>query len=185
MKTCDYQHIFEQCKIFSVAITRFVLLVRIHAQTMELFENAVSVHSYTVSTSRRPPSCVEDSLGTPLGLHCIDGKIGAGEPLGRVFKGRVPQAHLYTGLPTREREAHLITTRILRLRGLEPGVNRGPGCDSYDRYIYIHGTNHEDHLGMPDSHGCVCMANADVLDLFERVPDGSLVYITQEVRKDT
>ena len=45
------------------------------------------------------------------------------------------------------------------------------------RYIYIHGTNHEDALGQPVSHGCVRMANADMIDLFERLTVGDPVVI--------
>jgi UDP-N-acetylmuramate--alanine ligase len=71
----------------------------------------------------------------------------------------------------------LILTRILTLEGLEEGVNRGPGHDSLARYIYIHGTNHEDALGRPVSHGCVRMANADMIDLFERLTVGDPVVI--------
>jgi len=62
----------------------------------------------------------------------------------------------------------LILSRILRLRGLEPGRNAGPGCDSYARYIYIHGTNQEHRLGRPASHGCIRMSNRDVADVFAR-----------------
>lgn len=42
-----------------------------------------------------------------------------------------------------------ILTRILWLRGREPGRNRGPGVDSYRRFIYVHGTNQEQHLAGP------------------------------------
>lgn len=80
-------------------------------------------------------------------------------------------------LPAEANEPNLITTRILWLRGLEPGVNSGPGIDTHDRYIYIHGTNHEERLGAPDSHGCVLLSNDEVIELFEQVPSGTLVMI--------
>ena len=60
-----------------------------------------------------------------------------------------------------------VLTRILWLEGLEPGVNRGAGIDSRARYIYIHGTNQEQLLGTPASHGCIRMANADVISFFD------------------
>ncbi len=93
-----------------------------------------------------------------------------------VFKGRVAQKP-YMELPPEANEPNLITTRILWLRGLEPGVNVGLGVDTHDRYIYIHGTNHEERLGTPDSHGCVLMSNAEVIKLFEAVPSKTLVWI--------
>jgi lipoprotein-anchoring transpeptidase ErfK/SrfK len=70
-----------------------------------------------------------------------------------------------------------ILTRILWLEGLQPGVNQGGEVDSFSRYIYIHGTNHEELLGQPASHGCVRMSNLDVLLLFDAVETGSLVWI--------
>ncbi|MGV1014225.1 MAG: glutamate ligase domain-containing protein, partial [Methyloceanibacter sp.] len=73
----------------------------------------------------------------------------------------------------------LILTRILTLDGLEDGVNRGPGCDSLTRYIYLHGTNHEDLLGRPMSHGCVRLANDDIRDLFARLREGDHVLIAE------
>jgi len=74
-------------------------------------------------------------------------------------------------------EDNLILTRILRLEGLEEGINRGAGVDSYERYIYIHGTGREDLVGTPLSQGCVCMRNHDVIRLFDKVKEGTLVYI--------
>ncbi|MEZ4739014.1 MAG: L,D-transpeptidase [Flavobacteriales bacterium] len=70
-----------------------------------------------------------------------------------------------------------ITSRILWLEGLEPGINQGGSVDSHDRYIYIHGTANERSLGTASSMGCVRMRNDDVIDLFERVPLGALVVI--------
>ena len=77
-----------------------------------------------------------------------------------------------------EASRQLITSRILWLRGLEAGVNRGGEVDSFDRYIYIHGTNHEDRLGKPMSAGCVEMRNLDVIELCDEVRTGDLVFIT-------
>ena len=71
----------------------------------------------------------------------------------------------------------LITTRILWLSGLEPGVNLGGHVDSHDRYIYIHGTNREDLIGIPQSSGCVVMRNADIIELYDRVSAGDMVLI--------
>ncbi|MFO8027610.1 MAG: L,D-transpeptidase [Opitutales bacterium] len=153
------------------------LIVSIGDQKMALFQDEKLVGTYTVSTSLKPPSCVADSNGTPTGLHEIADKIGRGESEGMVFKGRVPTGKHYWDYAGGEAARNLITSRILRLRGLEPGHNAGPGCDSYARYIYIHGTNHEDRIGQPFSGGCVEMLNADVIELFDRVESGDLVWI--------
>ena len=59
-------------------------------------------------------------------------------------------------------------TRILWLEGAEEH-----NANTRERYIYIHGTNHEGHLGQPASHGCVRMRNADVAELYELIPAGA------------
>ena len=63
---------------------------------------------------------------------------------------------------------------------MEPGVNKGGDVDSYTRYIYIHGTDEEGKLGAPASHGCIRMRNRDVIDLFDRVQENTLVLITRK-----
>ncbi|CAI8279294.1 MAG: Uncharacterised protein [Opitutia bacterium UBA7350] len=130
-----------------------------------------------ISTSKNPPSCQAESYGTPLGLHAIADRIGDGEPLGTVFKGRVPQGQFQNFSPE-ERAHNLITTRILRLRGLEADKNSGLDCDSYDRFIYLHGTNHEDRIGQPFSGGCIELKNDAMLALFDSMRTDDLVWIT-------
>lgn len=120
---------------------------------------------------------MENSFGTPLGLHALADKIGDGEPEGMVFKGRVAQSH-FSRLTVEDQQKNLITTRIIRLRGLEPGYNSGPGCDTYDRYVYIHGTNHENRIGQPFSGGCIEMCNSEIIDLFSKVNEGDILSIT-------
>ena len=93
-----------------------------------------------------------------------------------VFKGRLPTGQIFPEFPEGEQQRNLITTRIIRLRGLEPD-NSSAGCDSYARYIYIHGTNHEDRIGEPFSGGCVEMLNTEVVELFEAVAEGDLIWI--------
>lgn len=143
---------------------------------MALIESGTVSKIYTVSTGLKPPSCIADSHGTPTGIHAIADKIGSNQPEGIVFKGRQPTKHFseYDGA---EAAKQLITSRIMRLRGLEPGKNSGAGCDSYDRYIYIHGTNHEEEIGAPASGGCVELCNAEVIELFEIVKSGDLIVI--------
>ncbi|MCX6956401.1 MAG: L,D-transpeptidase [Verrucomicrobia bacterium] len=156
-----------------------VLVVRIGTATLQFFAKGVLVKSYVISTSKRPPSNVKDSLGTPRGLHEIAERIGAGQPPGMVFKSRVPTGRHYHEVigSDDDREHNLITGRILWLRGLEPGVNRGGDVDTYERYVYIHGTNHEDRIGEPLSAGCVLMRNTEVVELYEQVRVGDQVLI--------
>ncbi|WP_221032474.1 L,D-transpeptidase [Actomonas aquatica] len=154
-----------------------LLHVSINNQSMHLYQGADCIKRYTVSTSSRPPSNQKDSLGTPRGLHLIAERIGAGQPPGMVFKSRIPTGHHFNELSAAENEGNLVTTRILWLRGLEPGYNSGGKVDSYDRYIYIHGTNHEDRLGRPASGGCVLLSNLEMIDLYERVRPGDWVNI--------
>ena len=70
-----------------------------------------------------------------------------------------------------------ITNRILWLEGLEPGLNRGPGVDSKERFIYIHGTGDEPSLGRPASRGCIHVAADDLIPLYDLLPAGTLVWI--------
>jgi len=117
-------------------------------------------------------------MGTPKGLHEIAERIGAGQPSGMVFKSRVPTGLHFSEIPTEESKSHnLITSRILWLRGLEPGVNAGGNVDTYKRYVYIHGTQREERIGEPLSAGCVLMRNADIIELYDDVRAGDLVWI--------
>jgi UDP-N-acetylmuramate--alanine ligase len=105
-------------------------------------------------------------------------RIGEGAEAGSVFVSREPTGETWRG---EARDEDLILTRILTLDGLEEGVNRGPGHDSLERYIYLHGTNHERLLGRPTSHGCVRLSNADVCCLFEELREGDYVLIAEAV----
>lgn len=119
-------------------------------------------------------------MGTPRGLHEIAERIGAGQPPGMVFKSRVPTGRHFSEVAETDPDAadhNLITSRILWLRGMEPGVNLGGEVDTYSRYVYIHGTNHEDRLGEPLSAGCVLMGNLEIVELYEEVRNGDLVWI--------
>ncbi len=171
----------EKCQNLSISCEGFWLGVRIDKQEMVMVgEDGQILQQWKVSTSKRPPSCEEDSLGTPWGLHQVEEKIGEGEAVGMVFKGRVPTGKTFDRYEGEEAEGNLITTRILRLRGMEEGLNSGGNCDSWNRYIYIHGTNHEDRIGSPASSGCVQLTNEDMLDVFERVPVGTKLLIVRE-----
>ena len=163
----------QSCVDLSITPTNRFLVILIEKQEMALLEKGKISAVFAISTSKNTPSCLADSYGTPTGLHAVADKIGADTPEGTVFKGRVPTGQV----SPEDAERNLITSRILRLRGLEIGKNCGVGRDSYDRYIYIHGSNHEDRIGKPFSGGCVEMLNADVIELFDLVDEGDLIWI--------
>src|SRR5262245_1045189 len=116
----------------------------------------------------------QGSYQTPPGWHRVHKRIGTDAASGTVFVSREPTGETWRG---EVRDEDLILTRILTLEGLEDGVNRGPGCDSLQRYIYLHGTNHEALIGRPVSHGCVRLSNRDVTELFTRLGKGDFVLI--------
>lgn len=167
----------QSCEALSITPTHRQLIVSIQRQELALIDDGALQRVFTISTSKNPPSCRANSYGTPLGLHALADKIGDGEPLGMVFKGRVAMGQHYSTFPREEQLRNLITTRIIRLRGLEAGHNSGDDCDSYARYIYIHGTNHEDRIGEPFSGGCVEMRNSEVVELFDMVTEGDFIWI--------
>ena len=167
----------QSCAALSITPTDRFLIVSIEKQEMALLEKGEISAIFSISTSKNSPSCLADSYGTPTGPHTVADKIGAGAPEGTVFKGRVSTGQVYDQVSPEDAERNLITSRILRLRGLETGKNSGEGRDSYDRYIYIHGSYHEDRIGQPFSGGCVEMLNADVIELFDQVDEGDLIWI--------
>ncbi|MFV8571345.1 L,D-transpeptidase family protein [Marinobacter sp. SBS5] len=134
--------------------------------------------SYSVSTALNGPGEQDGSGCTPRGKHYIRARIGAGQPLNTVFRGRRPTGEIYTPeLAGAYPERDWILTRILWLCGREWGLNRGPGVDTFRRFIYIHGTPDTEPMGVPMSHGCVRMRNHDLVELFERAPVGMRVDI--------
>ena len=157
--------------------TKHIILASIKNQRLNVLEDGRSLKEYVMSSSKRPPSCKENSLGTPWGLHEVAEKIGGCEKKGMVFESRKPLGLTFWECNEEKRKNNLITTRIMRLRGLEEGLNKGPEMDSYDRYIYIHGTNHEDRLGKPASSGCLQLSNKNMLDLFDEVDVNSHLWI--------
>ncbi|MEQ2006701.1 MAG: L,D-transpeptidase [Limisphaerales bacterium] len=187
------------CTRLGVTLTRHVFTVRIAEQRAALFEcpsvaavcdhrsargdegSAVAdrryrcVKEFACSTSKFGIGQVSGSNCTPLGLHRIAEKHGADAEPGTVFKGRKPIGHLRDGLPLES-----ITTRILWLDGLDPGFNRGGNVDTFKRYIYIHGFGDQASLGRPASHGCIHLADADLIPLFDLLPVGTLVWIAEK-----
>jgi len=147
----------------------------ISKQRMLLKDKVKLLSFYPISTSKYGIGSKSGSNKTPLGLHKIVSKIGRNAPLGTIFNrrrntGKIAKAH---GIKD------LITTRILRLAGLEKGKNKGKGIDSFGRYIYIHGTPEENLIGKLASHGCIRMKNRDIVKLFNLVKRNTLVTINK------
>jgi len=167
------------CERLGFTPTKYVLAVSVAAQTVSLFENGKFVRQFPCSTSRFGIGQIEGSNRTPLGLHRIAEKIGGGEPVGTVFKSREIVGHVSQS----EFADAKITTRILWLEGLESCVNKGfagdTNVDSHARYIYIHGTGDQGSIGKPASHGCIHLADADLVLLFDLLPSGTLVWIAE------
>ncbi len=125
---------------------------------------------YPVSTAANGPGFVPGSNCTPTGKFRVWKKIGRGTRMGTIFRSREAVGH-WSGETCEE---DLILSRILWLDGLDAANG-----NTKDRYIYIHGTNQEERIGQPVSHGCVRMANRDVIDLFRRLPEGAEVVIEE------
>ena len=153
--------------------------ISIPAQTLTLFDdNGGQVTRYAVSTAANGVGCLKNSGCTPLGAHIIRAKIGGGAAANTVFVGRRATGEIFTpDLKLQFPDRDWILTRILWLSGTEPGKNRLGNVDTMQRYIYIHGTPDATELGVPGSHGCVRMRNADLIELFDRVPVGTTVNI--------
>ncbi|XHR27356.1 MAG: L,D-transpeptidase family protein [Chthoniobacteraceae bacterium] len=126
---------------------------------------------FPVSTSRFGLGSEPGSNRTPLGRFVVDEKFGDGAELGTVFESRQPTGEV-APFESPEDPRDCITTRILWLSGQEPH-----NANTKERYVYIHGTNHEEVIGEPQSHGCVRMRNADVARLYELVARGVEVLI--------
>lgn len=142
-------------------------------------EGDMLIREYPVSTAKNGLGEKSGSYCTPRGRHRIAEKIGDRQPLYSVFKARVPTGEVWSReLAAHKPDCDWILTRILWLEGMEEGKNKGGTVDSHSRYIYIHGTDEEHLIGTPASHGCIRMKNADVLDLFSLVEEGTEISIS-------
>ena len=138
-------------------------------QNLRVIRDGICIREFTVSTAALGTGCVKDSYRTPTGRFRIAESIGDGLPCGTIFINRVPIGLWQPAAATGE---DLILTRILRLDGLEAA-----NANTLERCIYIHGTNREDQLGTPASHGCIRLGNADMSELYALVAQGDLVDI--------
>ncbi len=159
-----------------------MITIRIHLddQRLDLIQDGQVLQRYSISSAANGPGEAQDSGCTPRGRHRICRKIGAEAPVNAVFVAREATGEIYSReLGEEHPERDWVLTRILWLDGLEPGRNQGGGRDSRERFIYIHGTPDSEPMGEPRSHGCIRMRNDDLLELFERVEEGTLVDIAE------
>jgi hypothetical protein len=145
--------------------------VDVRTQRAELFVGDRICKIYVISSSKYGVGVEPGSFKTPTGRFQIHRKIGDGAPLGAVFKGRVATGEVCSGELWSSPE-DLILSRILWLEGLDP-LN----TNTRERFIYLHGTNHEDQLGSAASHGCIRFSNSDICELFDLVEVGTEVVI--------
>ena len=169
-------------------INKFIL-VNLSDQKLMVIDGLKLKNIYDISSSKFGIGNLTNSYQTPLGLHTINDKIGANMPINTIFKGRKTldggmtiedlNKPEYINFKKKHFEEFddLITSRILWLKGCEEDVNLGGDVDTYKRFIYIHGTAHEQLIGQVASYGCIRMKNQDVIELFDLVDEGNFVYI--------
>lgn len=145
------------------------LEISIDDQRLHFLGAGKVLRSFPISTSKKGVGFREGSHRTPTGNFRIAGKIGGEQQLNTIFNKREPVGIWAEG---ESPDSDLILSRIIRLEGLDP-----ENANTFDRFIYIHGTNREDLLGQPASMGCVRLSNADMAELYEMVGEGDEVKI--------
>jgi L,D-transpeptidase YbiS len=145
--------------------------VDIAQQKLFVLQSGKELWQASVSTSLYGCGEEEGSFKTPRGRHHIEEKIGENFPKGMIFKSRQPTGEIWTP-ETDPIDDDLILTRILWLAGDDK-----QNSNSFSRYIYFHGTNHESKIGTPQSHGCIRLLNDDIVTLFDFAEVGTPVEI--------
>lgn len=155
-----------------------VMVVSIARQRLAVIRDGKVIKYYPVSTAKAGTGSKPDSDKTPLGWHRVSERIGDDAIPGQVFVSRrlVEGEVLNKNQWQSDGGRDYVLTRILWLDGLEPGKNKGRGCDSHSRYIYLHGTNQEHLLGQPASHGCIRLSNHDVMVVYA-ITEGRPSYV--------
>ncbi len=158
-----------------------VILISINDQKLMLIQDNYIIAEYPVSTSKFGIGNKIGSNMTPLGYHVIKEKVG-----NRIKKNSIFKAGKFTkeiaAINSKEEDCKdLITTRIIKLEGMEKGINKGNNIDSYERGIWIHGTPSERDIGIPASYGCIRMKNDDIIKLYNSIDIGMLVDIKIKV----
>lgn len=152
-------------------------IISVADQQLRIMDGDRIIAQFPVSTSKFGLGDSFNSFRTPLGRFEVAQRIGHDVPIGGKFHRRNFTGIVYNVRDKRieKKERDSILTRIIWLRGLEPH-NR----NAYHRGIYIHGTNQESLVGKPVSYGCIRMRNQDVVQVFEILPEGSLIVIQRD-----
>ncbi len=162
------------------------ILIDVAKQELKLYQQHPNQDklqkTYPISTGKNGTGCQEGTGQTPLGQHSIAEKIGNNAPINTVFVARVATGEIYSETLSKQApHRDWILSRILWLTGTEDGINKGTNshgcCDTYQRYIYIHGTPDSEPMGVAQSHGCIRMRNHDIIELFDKVDVGTPVEI--------
>ncbi|MFO1148738.1 MAG: L,D-transpeptidase [Alsobacter sp.] len=141
---------------------------------------------------------IDDPTGLPPGTILVDTKakfLYLTEPGGKALRYGVAvgdEAYGWTGEATIKRKAewpdwHPPAEMIKRWPHVHY-TKGGPDNPLGARALYlfegnkdtlyrIHGTNEEEKIGQAVSSGCIRMRNIDVIDLYNRVPDGTKVIV--------
>ena len=154
--------------------------VDLATQTLTLFDAGQPIRHWPISTALNGAGERMDSGCTPRGEHRVRLLIGDQCPENTVFVARRPTGECYsTQLAEQHPDRDWILSRVIWLTGAEPGRNRGGDCDTLRRFIYIHGCPDCEPMGLPVSHGCIRMRNADVIELFGMIRQGTRVVIVE------
>lgn len=173
MKEC-----LETCQKIQSLPIEHLILINVATQKLHLIKEGAYLRSYDVSTAAKGLGQAEGSQQTPAGLHYVDEKIGEGQEAEMIFESGQPTGQLAKA----EDDKSFVVGRILLLSGAQEAVNQGSNgdgvnVDSKARAIYIHGTNLIQEIGKATSDGSIRMRPMDVVELFDRVPTKTPVYV--------
>jgi lipoprotein-anchoring transpeptidase ErfK/SrfK len=158
-----------------------MIVISVEEQKLRLIQNDYKIAEYSISTSKFGIGNKTGSNMTPSGHHIVKEKIGDHVPANSIYKAGEFTKEIATINNKKAVVEDLVTTRIVKLEGMENGINRGSGIDSYKREIWIHGTPAEDKIGSPVSHGCIRMKNDDIILLFNSIEVGTPVNIEMKL----
>lgn len=147
------------------------LVVLVSKQEAQLWISQELIKTFNISTARNGLSCLENSFCTPPGALKVAKKIGDHCAYGAVFRSRIPTGEVWDGQFSEE---DFVLTRILWLEGAEER-----NSNTIDRFIYLHGTNQENRLGTPVSHGCIRFSNRDIIEIFQIMNIGDEVIVEE------
>lgn len=144
-------------------------------------------------TGEAPGTLVVDTPSRALFLVMEDGQalrygVGVGKD-GLAWSGRAViarKAEWPRWTPTKDMIAREPEKNAKWANGMEPGLDNPLGAralylyrDNRDTLYRIHGTNDPSSIGSAVSSGCIRLINQDIIDLYNRVPDGTQVLVKQ------